>query len=156
MCPRQRTAEFSTGSKVIKWKRPVFFLFMELKKQLTIATKNFGWEQNLSSLLIPTMSKHKNEQLKLAHKVIDIVDQAEIKICVTLLRYSLEKPESSFAQVQFSALKKVDEKFQQIIFVHYQLEEFISLLDVMKSVHEKFFTKKLICNVLYKRFATSY
>ena len=68
------------------------------------------------ALLIPTMSKDMDEQLKLAHKVVDVVNRANRKICVTLLRYNVDKPESSYAQVQLFARKK-DEKFQQVVYV---------------------------------------
>ena len=79
-------------------------------------------------VLIPTMAKDIYEQLKLAHNVVDVVDRANRKVCVTLLRYNVDKPESSYAQVQFFARKKKDEKFQHVVFVNYKLEEFIYLL----------------------------
>ena len=46
----------------------VFDRFIRLRNQLAIAAEDFGREDNLSSVLIPTMSKDKDEQLKLAHK----------------------------------------------------------------------------------------
>ena len=91
------------------------------------------------------MSKDIDEQLKLAHKV---VDRANRKICVTLLRYNVEKPESSYAQVRSFAWKKEDEKFQQVVYVYYKVEEFIYLLDVMNSLYDKVITNQRICNVL--------
>ena len=76
-------------------------------------------------MLIPTISKNMDEQLKEAHKVIDVVDQANRKFCVTLLRYNVEKPEISYAQVQiFARMEK--EKFQQIVYVNFKLENFLS------------------------------
>ena len=65
-----------------------------------------------------------DEHFKLAHKVVDVVYRANRKICVTLLRYSVDKPEISYAQVRIFAMKKVEEKFQQIVFVNYNFEEF--------------------------------
>ena len=56
---------------------------------------------------------------------------------MTLLRYKVEKPESSYAQVRLLAMKREDENFQQVVFVNYKLEEFIRLLDVMNSVCDK-------------------
>ena len=41
-----------------------------------------------------------------------------------------------------------DKKFQQVVYVNYRLEEFIYLLDVMKSVYDKVITNQPICNVL--------
>ena len=71
------------------------------------------------------MSKDMDEQIKLAHKVNDVVDRANRKICVTLLRYNVDKPECSHAQVRLFARKKEDERFQQVVYVNYKLEEFI-------------------------------
>ena len=86
-----------------------------LRNQLVNTAENFAREENLTPVLIPTMSKDMDEQLKLAHKVVDVVDRANRKISVTLLRYNVEKPESSYAQVQLFAGKKEDEKFQQVV-----------------------------------------
>ena len=72
--------------------------FMRLRSQLVNAAENFAREESLTPLLIPTMSKDMDEQLKLAHKVVDVVDRTNRKICVTLLRYNVDKPESSHAQ----------------------------------------------------------
>ena len=94
------------------------------------------------------MSKDMDEQLKLAHKLVDIVDRANIKNCVTLLRYNVDKPESSYAEVRLFVRKKEDGKFQQIVYVNYKLEEIIYLLDVMNSVYENFITGQPICKVL--------
>ena len=94
------------------------------------------------------MSRDMDEQLKLAHKRVDIVDQANIKTCVTPLRYNVNKLESSCAHFQLFAKKKEDEKFQNIVYVNYILEEFIYLRDAMKSVYDKTTTTQPICNVL--------
>ena len=56
---------------------------------------------------------------------------------MTLLRYDVEKPESSFAQVRLIATKKEDEKFQHVVYVNYRLEEIIYLVDVMNSAYDK-------------------
>ena len=89
-----------------------------------------------------------DEQLKLAHKLVDVVDRTNRKICVTLLRYNVDNPESSYAQVRLFARKKADEKFQQVFYVIYKLEEFIYLLELMNSVYDKVVTNQPICNVL--------
>ena len=63
-----------------------FKQFMRLRKQLVNAAEHFAREENLTSVLIPTMSKDMDEQLKLAHKVVDALDRANRKICVTPLQ----------------------------------------------------------------------
>ena len=124
-----------------------FNQFMRLRNQPVNAAENFAREENLTPVLMPTMSRDMDEQLKLAHKVPDVVDRANRKICVTLPRYNVDKPESSSAQVRLFAMKE-DEKFQQVVYVKYKLEEFIYLLDVMNSVYEKVITNQPICIVL--------
>ena len=114
--------------------------------------KTLSREENLTPVLIPLLSKDMDGQLKVAHKVVDVVDRANRKIGVTLLRYNVDKPESSYAQVRFFAKKKEDEKFQKLVSVDYKLEEFIYLLDVMKYVYDKVITNQPICNVLKKTF----
>ena len=125
-----------------------FNQFMRLRNKLVDAAGNFAREENLTPVLIPTMSKDMDQQLKLAHKVVDVVDRTSRKICVTLLRYNVAKPESSYAQVLLFARKKEDEKFQQVVYVKFILEEIIYLLDVMNSVYDKVITNQPICNVL--------
>ena len=63
------------------------------------------------------MSRDLDEQLRLAHTVNDVVDRANRKICVTLLRYNVDKLESSYAQIRLFARKKDDKKFQQVVYV---------------------------------------
>ena len=125
-----------------------FNQFMRLRSQLVYAAEKFARDENLTPVQIPTFSKDMEEQVKLAHKVVDVVDRANRKICVTLLRYNVDKPESCYAQVRLFVRKKEDEKFQQAVYVNYKLEEFILLLDVMNSVYDKVFTNQPICNVL--------
>ena len=51
-----------------------FKQFMRLRNQLVNAAENFAKVENLTPVLIPTMSRDMDEQLKLAHKVVDVVD----------------------------------------------------------------------------------
>ena len=88
---------------------------MRSRNQLVNAAKNFARREHLTPVLIATMSKDMDEQLKLSHKLVDVVDRANRKICVTLQQYNVDKPESSFAQGRFFARKKEDEKFQQVV-----------------------------------------
>ena len=124
-----------------------FNQFMRLWNQLVNAAENFAREENLPPVLIPTMSKDIDEQLKLTDKVVDKVDRANRKLCVTLLRYNVDKLESSYSQVRLFAKKKEDKKFQQVVYVKHKPEECIYLLDVMKSVYDKVITNQPFCNV---------
>ena len=127
-----------------------FNQFIRQRKQLVFAADNFFREQNLEPFLQSTLSKDMEEQLKLVHKVIDVVGCPNRRICVTLLRYKLGNPETSYAQIRMFGRKKEEEKFQQIVYVNYKLDEFVYLLDVMNSVCCKVIAKQPIYIVLKK------
>ena len=125
-----------------------FNQFIRQRNQLVVAADNFLREENLSPVLQSTLCKDMGEQLKLDHKVIDVVDRSNRKICVTLLRYKADNPDTSYAQVRLFGRKTEEEKIQQIVYVNYRLDEFIHLLDVMNSVYDKVIANQPICNVL--------
>ena len=89
--------------QILKIGEADFNLFVRLRNQQVNAAENFPREKNFSPVLIPTITKDMDEKLKLAHKIVDIVDRANRQICVTLLRYNVDKPESSHAQVRLFA-----------------------------------------------------
>ena len=64
------------------------------------------------------------------------MDRAYRKICVTLLRNSVDKPELYYAQVRSFARKEEDENFQQTAYVKYKLGEFSYRLYVISSVYD--------------------
>ena len=93
-CSGEMTTDYQQVENLTMEKKD-FSQIMRLRNQLVIAADNFGNEKKLSPMLIPPMSEDMDEQLKLVHKVIDVVDRANRKVCVTLLRYNVEKPKSS-------------------------------------------------------------
>ena len=125
-----------------------FNQFIRQRNQLVVAADNFLGEENLSPVLQSTLSRDMEEQLKLVHKVIDVVDRPNRKIGVTLLRYKADNADTSYAQVRLFGRKKEEENFQQIGYVNYRLDEFIYPLDVMNSVYDKVIANQPICNVL--------
>ena len=128
-----------------------FNQFIWQRNQLVVAADNFAREQKLLPVLQSTLSKDMEEQLKHVHKVIDVVDRPNRSICVTLLRYKVDNPKTSYAQVHLVGRKKEEEKFQQIVYVNYRLDEFVYLLDVMISVIakvNKVIANKPICKIL--------
>ena len=96
------------------------------------------------------------EQLKLVHMVIDVVDRPNRRICLTLLRYKVDNPETSYAQVRLFGWKKEEENFQQIVYVNYRLDDFVYLLDVINSVYDKVFANQHFCIFLKKVMAFFY
>ena len=125
-----------------------FNQFSRQRNQLVVAAENFLREQNLSPILQFTLSKDMKEQLKFVLKVIEVVDCPIRRICVTLLRYKVDNPETSFAQVGLFGRKKEEEKFQQIMYVNYKLDKFIYFFEVKKSVYDKIIANQPIFNIL--------
>ena len=95
-----------------------FDQFIRQRNQLVVAADIFFREQILSPVLQSTLSKDMEEQLKLVHKVIDVVDCPNRRVCVTLLRYKEDKPSTSYAQVRLFGRKKEQEKVQQIAYAN--------------------------------------
>ena len=65
-----------------------------------------------------------------------------------MLSYNVEKPETSYVQVRLFGRRMDEEKFNQVVYVNYKLDEFIYLLDVMNSVFDKVIANEPVCNVL--------
>ena len=67
------------------------------RNQLVVAADKFFREQNLPPVLQSTLFKEMEEQLKLVHKMIDVVVRPNRMICVTLLGYKADSAETSYA-----------------------------------------------------------
>ena len=105
-----------------------FSQFIRQRNQLAVAADNFLREQTLSSVLQSTLSKDMEEQLKLVHKVIDNVDRPNRRICVTLLRYKADNPETSYPQVRLFGRKNEEEKFNKLCMSILNLTNFNTFL----------------------------
>ena len=68
----------------------------------------------MSPVQIQTMSKNKDEQFKLAHKVVDFVDLTKEKKNVKLLLYNVDKTESSYAQNRLFEGQNTDRIFRKM------------------------------------------
>ena len=60
----------------------------------------------------------------------------------------MDNSDTSWARFRVFGRKREEEKFQQIVYVNYKLDEFLYILDVMNSVFDKVIANQLICNVL--------
>ena len=112
-----KNAEFRLRQNISRGEAD-FNQFIWQRNQLVLAADNFLREQNLSPVLPSTLSLDMEEQLKLVHKVIDIVGRPNRRSCVTLLRYKADNPETSYCQVRLFGRKKEEEKLQQIVYVN--------------------------------------
>ena len=125
-----------------------FNQFIRLRNQLVVAVRDFSKEEYLPPVQVKLLAKDMEEQLKLTHKLVEVVDRPHRKICVTMLRYNVEKPETSYVQVRLFGRRKDEEKFNQVVYRIYKLDEFLYLLDVMNSVYDIVIANEPVCNVL--------
>ena len=124
---------------------------MNVKNQLIIPAENFGKCRNLTPVQNTTMSKEMERQIKLVHKVVDILARQNRKKCLSLLRCNVENPESACAQVQIMSRISEDDKFQQFVFRNNKNGELLclfDLLDVINSVYDNGFSNHHNCEVL--------
>ena len=84
-----------------------------------VVADNFLREQNLSPDFQSGFVQKHGGTSKLVHKVIGVVDCPNRRICVTLLRYKANNPETSNAQVRLFGRKKEEEKGHQFVYVNY-------------------------------------
>ena len=136
-CSRETTKDFRLV-QILTMGEADFNWFMQLRKQLVIASEIFGREENLSPVLIPKMFKDITEQLKLATKVVDVVEKAKKRICVTLLWYNMKKPVSSVAQVRFLRRRRKKRNFSKIFWWIINLK--------ISSIYLMYVTKFLLLN----------
>ena len=125
-----------------------FNQFIRLRNQLVGAVRDFSEEENLPPVQMKLLTKDMEEQRKLTHKFVENVYRPHRNFCVTMLSYIVEKPESSYVQVQLFGRRKDEEKINQIVYVNYKLDETVFLLDVLNSVYDKVFANEPFCNVL--------
>ena len=88
------------------------------------------------------------EPFRLLQKVVHVVNPANRKTCVALLRNHLAKPSSSNAHFRTLTGKKEDEKFQQIVHVKFELEKLINPIVVMDFLIDKVKTGEAVCKIL--------
>ena len=146
MFPRKMTTEFRLVQNLRKAEADLN-QFMRLRNQLVTAAENFAREENLSPLLIPTLSKHMDEQLKLAKKVVDVVDRANKDLCDSAT-VQCGQAREFLCSSPIICKEKEDEKFQQIVYVKYKLEEVIYVTATMSSLYDTIITNQPICKVL--------
>ena len=125
-----------------------FNQFLRLRNQLVVAIRDHSKEENLPPVHVKLLAKDMEEQLKLTHKVVEVVDRSHRKFCVTKLRYNVEKPETSYVQGRLFGRRMDEKKLNQIVFVNYKLDEYIYLLDVRNSVYDKVIANESRGNVL--------
>ena len=68
------------------------------RNQLVVAIREFSTEEKLAGVHVKIPAKYMDEQPKLTHKVVEVFDQPQRQFSVKMLRYNVEKPETSYVQ----------------------------------------------------------
>ena len=89
-----------------------FNQFIRLRNQLVVAVRDFSKEENLPPVQVKLLAKDMEEQLKLTHKIVEVVDQSHRKICVTMLRNNEEKTRDFICSSRIVWKKKARRKIQ--------------------------------------------
>ena len=124
-----------------------FIQFIRLRNQLVVAVRDFSKEENLPPVQVKLLAKDMQEQLKLTHKVVEVVDRPQ-KDLRDYAALQCGEARTSYVQVRLFGRRKDEEKINQIVYVNYKLDEFIYLLDVINSVYDKVIADEPLCNVL--------
>ena len=98
-----------------------FNQLIRLRNQLVVAVRDFSTEESLPLVQVKLLAKDMEEQLNLTHRIVEVAGRPHRKICVTMLRYNVEKPETSFFQMRLFGRRKDEEKFNQINYVNQNL-----------------------------------
>ena len=85
--------------------------FIRQRNQLVVAADNISQRTKfVSSSSIYTIQRH-GGATELVHKVIDVLDRPNRRVSVTLLRYKVDKRETSYAQIRPFARRKQEGTF---------------------------------------------
>ena len=104
--------------------KTAFNQFIRLTNPLVVAVRDCSEGENLPPVQVKLLGKDMEEQLKVTHKVVGVADRKHRMICVTMLRYNLEKPKTSYVHVRLFGRRKDEQKFNQIVYVNCKLNEF--------------------------------
>ena len=146
---------FSPGTQSFIEKKD-FIQVESLRNPLFVAAEHFRREENFSSVQKPTISKDKDEKLKLAHKLVNTLNRTKRKFCVTLLQHNVDELETFSPQVLIFVRRKEDQTLlwnclcdsSSLMSVHIysvywilyplkvlQINSFISISNILSSFH---------------------
>ena len=91
---RDENKQFRLAQNLTMGKADFNQLF-RLRNQLVVAVRDFSKEENLPPVQVKLLAKEMEEQIKLTHNVVEVVDRPHRKIFMAMLQYNVEKPETS-------------------------------------------------------------
>ena len=114
---KDESKQFRLAQNLTMWEAG-FNQFVRLRSMLVVAFRDFSKEENLPPLQVKLIAKDMEEQPKLTHKIVEVFKRPHTKICVTMLRYNVEKPETSYVEVRLFGRRKEEEKFNRMVYVN--------------------------------------
>ena len=113
------------------------------ENELVIAVAEFRKLQNLQPAP-ENFTRDMEDQLKMMHQVYNVVDRPHRKIYVTMLRYKVDNPDSTYVQIRLFGKMQKDGNFVQITYVNYKQQEFLHLLDIMDYSYAQIINNKRV------------
>ena len=117
-----------------------------LQSPIVLAVREFSTDETLEEVVTSPLSKDLDEQLKHVQKAITIVDQPKRKIIATMKKYCMDKPESTYVHLRLFRRNSEHGKFQQLVFVNHNYDEFLYLFDVITSISDQVLSNHSLCN----------
>ena len=119
-----------------------------LRNPIALAVREFPKDETLKEVVNSTLSEDMDEQIKHSQKAITIVDRPKRKIFATMKKYCMDKPKSTFVQLRLLRRNSEHDKFQQLVFVNYNYDEYLYLLDVITSISDQVLSNQSLCNIV--------
>ena len=119
-----------------------------LRNPIVLAVREFSTDETLKGVVTSPLSKDLDEQLKHVQKALTVVDRPKRKIIATMMKYCMDKPESTYVQLRLFARNSEHDKLQQLVFVNYKYDEFLYLLDIITSISDQVLSNQSLCNIV--------
>ena len=108
-----------------------------LRNPIVLAVTEFSTDETIKEVVTSRLSKDLDEQLKHVQKDITIVDRPKRKINATMKKYNIDKPENTYVELRLFARNSEHDNFQQLVFVSYNFDESLYLLDSITSLSDQ-------------------
>ena len=122
---------------------------------IVLAITEFSTDETVKEVVTSPLSKDLDEQLKHVQKGITIVDRPKRKIIATMKKNNIDKPENTYVQLRVFTRNGEHHKFQQLVFVSYEYDEFLYLLDFITYLSDQVLSNQSVCNIVYFKFFLS-
>ena len=63
-------------------------------------------------------------------------------------KYCMDKPETTFVQLRLFRRNSERDKFQHLVFVNYNYDQYLYLLDVITPMSDQVLSNQCLCNIV--------